>query len=184
MKKVFLAITIIAILAILTVACNKSQTPVEIVSTNALQHGHIRAANSCNRDLIVNPNNHTSTCPLPGKCCWKDKKGGKHYCDCERAMSPLGGLLNNFTNPDGSVRTIEYFNTQDYSILFPDVDETIHSQIMNGSLKLYLMPWTDQTPADEGDLPLEVICQHIFALSSANTIANVNKTNIELIWVY
>ncbi|MFM2191160.1 MAG: hypothetical protein RLZZ118_117 [Bacteroidota bacterium] len=182
MKKIILAIIAIASIA---VACNKAQTPVENSSTTIIKKTRA-ASQKCNRDLIVHVNGNKSytTCPLPGNCCYKDKKGGKHHCDCEIANKPLNVILTDYTNSDGTVNTISYFQTENYVELFPDVDATIYAQIMNGNLKLYKLPWDDQTPADAGDLPLELTCQHTFVLSTASTISQVNNTNIQLIWVY
>jgi hypothetical protein len=176
------AITFVIIASTIFVSCKKQEklvnTTVKTKSTRAPK------TPKCNRDYIIvgMPGPTTVKCPKGGTLCYRDKKGN-HGCG---EYSDPKSKVANYTNLNGSINTIEYFQKEDYSILFGDVNlyPTLLNEINTGTLHLYLMPWVDGTEITETDEDNSNCQSSTYVLSRANNIDEVNSSNITLIWIY
>jgi hypothetical protein len=176
------AIAFVMIASTIFVSCKKQEklvnTTVTTKSTRAPK------TPKCNRDYIIVglPGPATVKCPIGGTLCYRDKKGNH---GCGENSDPKSKIAN-YTNSNGSINTIEYFQNEDYSILFGDVNlnPSILNQINAGNLHLYLMPCVDGTEITEIDEDNSNCSSSTYVLSSANNIDEVNSSNITLIWIY
>ena len=179
MKKLLIALIMLTSLGI---SCNKN----EVSPTLTLQKKTIKKtrATKCDRDYIIHPGTNgspsTYRCPKPGNLCYRDKKGNH---GCGEYADPMSKLAT-YTNQSGSINSIEYVNNEDFTILFPDINQSLYDQIVDGELNLYSVAWADET-AIYDETEETCTCQlSTYVLSSASNIDNVNDSNIVLIWAY
>lgn len=185
MKKIKLialsTIAFVTIASTIFVSCKKQE---KLVNTTATKSTRAPKTPKCNRDYIIVglPGPATVKCPKGGTLCYRDKKGNH---GCGENSDPKFKVAK-YTNLNGSINTIKYFQNEDYSILFGDVNlyPALLDEINAGTLHLYLMPWVDGTEITETDEDNSNCQSSTYVLSRANNIDEVNSSNITLIWIY
>lgn len=179
MKKLLMAMILLATIGI---SCNKSEIAEKSITPRKTIKKTRKA--KCDRDWIINVGLNgqptTVSCPRPGNKCYRNKSGNH---GCGEYADPKTKLAV-YTNSNGTINTIDYVNNEDFTIMFPDIDQTLYNQIIDGELNLYKVSWIDETAIID---PNDETCDcepSTFVLSSSSTIGGIDATNTVLIWAY